>query len=109
MTYVLTQPPIVAAAAADATTIGSAISAANATAAGATTGVLAAAEDKVSAAAATLFRAYAREYQATINQAAAFHDEFAALAAAGSAMPQPRPGRDLTLNISVDAGPDDPE
>jgi hypothetical protein len=86
MTYILAEPPIVATAAADVTTIGSAISAANATAAGATTGVLAAAEDEVSAATATLFRAYAQQYQAIINQAAAFHDEFAAaLTAAASA------------------------
>jgi hypothetical protein len=89
MTYVLTQVPAVAAAAADVTAIGSAISAANTTAAGATTGVAAAAGDEVSAAAATLFTSYAREYQALLTQAGAFHDEFAAaLAATGSAYSQ---------------------
>ncbi len=89
MTYVLTQPPVMAAAAADVTSIGSAISAANATAAGATTGVVAAAGDEVSAATATLFTAYAQDYQALLKQAGAFHDEFAAaLAAAGNAYSQ---------------------
>ncbi len=89
MTYVLTQPPVVAAAAADVTAIGSAISAANAAAAGSTTGVVAAAGDEVSAATATLFTAYAQDYQTLLKQAGAFHDEFAAaLAAAGSAYSQ---------------------
>ncbi|ORA85564.1 PE-PPE domain-containing protein [Mycobacterium malmoense] len=86
MTYVLTQPPIIASAAADVTAIGSAINAANETAAGATTGVVAAAGDEVSAMTATLFNAYAQEYQALVKQTAVFHDGFAAaLAGAGSA------------------------
>ncbi len=86
MAYVLTQPQAMAAAAADVAGIGSAINEANVTAAGSTTGVPAAAADEVSAATATLFSSYAREYQALTKQAAAFHSEFTrVLAAAGSA------------------------
>jgi hypothetical protein len=84
MTYVLTQPQAMATAAANVSGIGSALKEANLTAAGPTTGVLAAAADEVSAAAATLFSSYARGYQRLSKQAAAFHDEFAqVLAAAG--------------------------
>jgi hypothetical protein len=90
MAYVLTQPRALAAAAANVAGVGSALNEANVTAAGPTTGVLAAAADEVSAATATLFSSYARGYQALTKQAAAFHDEFArVLAAAGNF------GRDL--------------
>jgi PE-PPE domain/PE family len=86
MTYVLTQPQVMVTAAADLAGLGSAISEANAAATGQTTGVLAAAGDEVSAAAATLFNAYAQEYQAVMQQVATFHAEFTqALAAAGNA------------------------
>ncbi len=89
MTYVLTQVPPVAAAAADVSALGSTIGEANARAAGATTGVVAAAGDEVSAATATLFSAYARDYQAVLQQAQAFHDGFAAaLTGAASAYSQ---------------------
>ena len=89
MTYVLTQPQLIATAAAEVAGIGSAINEANAAAAGQTTGVLAAAADEVSAATATLFNAYAQEYQAVIRRVAGFHGEFAqALAAAGNAYAQ---------------------
>ncbi len=86
MTSVFAQPQLISSAVADVTGIGSAIGAANASAAGATTGLQAAAADEVSAATANLFGAYAREYQAVIKQAGAFHDAFAqALAAAANA------------------------
>ena len=84
MTNVLAQPQAMAAAAADVAGIGSAINDANAAAAGPTTGVLRAAADEVSASAATLFNSYAREYQAIIKQAGAFHDGFARLLAAAA-------------------------
>jgi hypothetical protein len=82
MTYVLMQPQAMAAAAADVAGIGSAINEANATAAGRTTGVLAAGADEVSAAIATLLNSYAQEYQAVIRRAGAVHNEFAQLLAA---------------------------
>ncbi|MCV7099575.1 PE family protein [Mycobacterium palustre] len=86
MTGLLAEPQVLGAAAADASEIGSTINAARAAAAGPTTAVVAAAEDEVSAIAASLFAAYGQEYQAILQQATAFHDQFAAaLAAAASA------------------------
>jgi PE-PPE domain/PE family len=86
MTSLLMQPQLVETAAADLAEIRSEISEAKAAAAGPTTGVVAAAQDEVSAAAAKLFGGYAQDYQAVLAQAAAFHEEFAAvLASAGSA------------------------
>jgi hypothetical protein len=89
MTSLLTQPQLVTAAAADVAEIRSAIGAAKAAAAGPTTGLVAAAQDEVSAITAELFGGYAQGYQAVLKQAAAFHEEFAAtLAAAGNAYAQ---------------------
>jgi len=86
MSFVIVTPEFVTAAATDLASISSTISAANAAAAASTTTVIAAAGDEVSAATATLFRTYAREYQAVTQQAAAFHDAFTqALGAAGNA------------------------
>jgi hypothetical protein len=86
MTYVFAQPQMMTSAVADVAGIGSALSAANASAAGWTTGLQAAAADEVSAATANLFSAYAQEYQAVVKQAGTFHDEFAqAMAAAATA------------------------
>jgi hypothetical protein len=86
MTSLVTQPQLMATAAADAAQINSAISAAKAAAAGPTTSLVAAAQDEVSAMTATLFGAYGQEYQAILQQASAFHEQFAAaLAAAGNA------------------------
>jgi hypothetical protein len=86
MPSLTTQPQLIAAAAADVAKINSAIGAANAAAAGPTTGLVAAAQDEVSAATAALFAGYGKEYQAVLKQAAAFHEEFAAaLASAGNA------------------------
>jgi hypothetical protein len=86
MTTLMTQPHLLTAAAGDAQQINSAISQARAAAAGPTTGVLAAAEDEVSAVTAQLFGAYGQEYQAMLQQASLFHDQFvAALSSAGNA------------------------
>jgi hypothetical protein len=89
MANLITAPETLASTAADVQGIGSAINAARANAAGQTTGLLAAAEDEVSAAIANLFGAYGQEYQAALSQAATFHTEFTqALAAAASAYAQ---------------------
>lgn len=89
MANLITVPETLASTAADVQGIGSAINAAGANAAGQTTGVVAAAEDEVSAAIANLFGAYGRQYQATLAQAEAFHTEFTrALAAASSSYAQ---------------------
>jgi hypothetical protein len=82
----ITQPEQLAAAAADAGQISTAIGAARAAAAGPTTNLVAAAEDEVSAIAAVLFGAYGQECQALLRQATEFNEGFvAALAAAGNA------------------------
>ncbi len=89
MTSMLVEPQFVASAAADVANIGSQIGEAKAAAAGSTTGLVAAAEDEVSAATASLFGAYGQQYQALLHQAGTFHDQFAAtLAAAGNAYSQ---------------------
>ncbi len=86
MTGLLAEPQSISTAAGNATEIRSAIGAAKAAAAGPTIGVAAAAADEVSAAAAKLFASYAQEYQALLNQASIFHEDFAeALASAGNA------------------------
>jgi hypothetical protein len=78
MAYVLTQPQVMATAATDVAAIGTTINEATAGAAGRTTGVAAAAADEVSASIATVFNAYAHEWQAVIGRAAVFHSELAA-------------------------------
>ncbi len=86
MTYLITEPQVLAAAAADVEQIGSAISAANAAAAGPTAALVAPAGDEVSAAITQLFGAYSQDYQAVVAKAAAFHGQFTqALSAAGGA------------------------
>jgi triacylglycerol lipase len=64
------------AAATDVASIGSVVATANQGVAGATTGLLAAAEDEVSAEIAALFSARGQGYQALSAQAAAFHERF---------------------------------
>jgi hypothetical protein len=78
MSYVIAAPEIIASASSDLASIGSTLNAANTAAAAPTTGLLAAAEDEVSAAIAQLFGTYAKDYQAVLARAAAFHEEFAA-------------------------------
>ncbi|MBW0019585.1 MAG: PE-PPE domain-containing protein [Mycobacterium sp.] len=85
MSNLITTPEMLATAATDIDGIRSAITTASSTAAGPTTGVLAAAEDEVSTAIAELFGSYGQEYQGLVAQAAAFHTEFTqALAGAGN-------------------------
>jgi hypothetical protein len=81
---IITSPEMLASTAADVESIGSAISTASANAAAPTTGVLAAAEDEVSAAIANLFGRYGREYQAVVSQAVVFHSEFTRAVAAAA-------------------------
>jgi hypothetical protein len=96
----LVEPQYVASAAADVANIGSQIGAARAAAAGSTTGLVAAAEDEVSAATAALFGAYGQQYQTLLHQAGAFHDQFAAtLGAAGNAYANAEAGIAATLGL----------
>ena len=76
MSYVVALPEMMSAAATDVASVGSVVATANQGVAAATTRVLPAAEDEVSAAIAALFSAHGRGYQAVSAQAAAFHAEF---------------------------------
>src|SRR6516225_629247 len=84
ISYVIAAPEIMTSAATDLATIGSNLSAANAAAATGTGGVLAAAEDEVSAAIAAVFSAHGQGFQALSAQAAAFHDQFVQVLTAGA-------------------------
>jgi hypothetical protein len=77
MSFVTTQPEMLAAAAAHLQSIGSAISVQNAAAAAPITGVVPAAADEVSALTAARFALHAQMYQAVSAQAAAIHQMFA--------------------------------
>ncbi|WP_191498273.1 PE family protein, partial [Mycobacterium simulans] len=76
MSYLVTVPEILAAAAGDLANIGSALGAANAAATTPTTAILAAGADEVSAAIAALFSKEAQAYQALTAQMEAFHQQF---------------------------------
>lgn len=78
MPYVIAVPEIMSSAATDLATIGTNVSAAHAAATTATTQVLAAAGDEVSAAVAAVFSGHARAYQGLAGQAASFSDQFVA-------------------------------
>ena len=76
MSFLITAPEMVAAAASDLESLESALGAANGAAAVPTTRVLAAGADEVSAAIAALFGAYAEAYQSLGASAATFHAQF---------------------------------
>jgi hypothetical protein len=84
MSFVIAAPEMMTAAAADLAGIGSSLSEANAAAAPPTTGVIAAAEDEISAAIASLFSSHGAAFQALSAQAAAFHSEFVQALNAGA-------------------------
>jgi PE family len=86
MSFVTTQPEMLAAAASQLQGIGSAMVAQNAAAAAPTTGVVPAAADEVSALTAAQFAAHAGMYQSVSAQAAAVHELFVSVlgASAGS-------------------------
>jgi hypothetical protein len=76
MSYVVTHPDLLSAASGRLLAIGSALSAANATAAFPITGVIPAAADEVSAATAAAFSGYGQLYQAISAEAGVIHEEF---------------------------------
>ena len=76
MSFVSTVPELVESAAGDLENLRSTLGAATATAATPTTGIVAAAQDEVSVAIASLFGAHARQFQFISAQAAAFHGQF---------------------------------
>ncbi|CPR12728.1 PE-PGRS family protein [Mycobacterium bohemicum DSM 44277] len=85
MSFLIVAPEFMHSAASDLANIGSVIGAANAAAAGPTTGIVAAGADEVSAAAAALFGAHAQAYQTLSAQATAFHNQFVQLMNGGAA------------------------
>jgi hypothetical protein len=74
--FVTTHPEELLAATSDLDSIGAAMAAANAAAAGPTSGVIPAAADEVSALTAAQFAAHAARYQAVSAQAGAVHELF---------------------------------
>ncbi len=76
MSYVIADPQMMTAAAADLAAIASNVNAAHLTAAAPTTALLPAAADEVSASIAHLFSQHAANYQALAGQAAAFQQQF---------------------------------
>ncbi|MGO9385768.1 MAG: PE family protein [Mycobacterium sp.] len=85
MSYVIADPEMMTAAAADLATIGANVSAAHMVAAAPTVAVVPAAADEVSAGIAHLFSAHAQGYQALAGQAAAFNDQFVQTLKSGGA------------------------
>ena len=84
MSFVTVAPELIAHAAGQLESIGSALRSAHAAAAAPTTGVVAAAGDEVSAAIASLFSSHAQGFQAVSAQAVAFHSQFTNLLNAGA-------------------------
>lgn len=86
MSFVTTQPELLASAAGELQGVGAAMAAGNATASAPTTGVVPPAADEVSALTAAHFAAHATQYQALSAQAAAIHESFVSAlgASAGS-------------------------
>ena len=84
MSFVTSEPEMLAAAAGKLQGIGATVSAQNAAAAGPITGVVPAAADEVSALTAAQFSAHAQMYQAVSAQAAAMHELFATTLGAGA-------------------------
>ena len=78
MSFVMTRPEMLAAAAGNLQALGSVISASNAAAAAPISGVVPAAADEVSALTAAQFAAHAAMYQAVSARAAAIHELFVA-------------------------------
>lgn len=76
MSFVVAIPEMVQSAAQDLARVGSSLAEATATVAAPTTGIIAAAEDEVSAAIASLFGDFGQQYQALSAQAQAFHGQF---------------------------------
>jgi hypothetical protein len=99
MAYLIADPEMMAAAAADLATIGSNVSAAHAAAVPSTVAVLPAAADEVSAAIASAFANHAQSFQGLAGKAAAFHDQFVqTLKSGGAAYAQTEASSAATLS-----------
>lgn len=79
MSFVMTQPEFLFAAAGELSGIGSAVDAGNMAALGPTAAILPAGADEVSALTTAQFIAHAQSYQAVAAEAAAMHQQFLAV------------------------------
>jgi hypothetical protein len=84
MTFVTTQPDMIAAAAGQLAGVGSDLTAHNAAAVASTTAVVPAAADEVSALTAAQFASHAAMYQAVSTHAAAVHELFVSVLSASA-------------------------
>ncbi|WP_415624149.1 PE family protein, partial [Mycobacterium intermedium] len=84
MSFVIATPELLTSAAASLNSLGSSLSTAHTAAASVTTSIVAAAQDEVSVAIATLLGQHAKAYQAAATQAALIHDAFARRLSAAS-------------------------
>ena len=84
MSFVIATPDLVQNAAADLAGVRSSLAEAAMTAAGPTTGIVAAAQDEVSVAISSMFVNFGQEFQALTAQAQAFHQQFVSLMNAGA-------------------------
>jgi hypothetical protein len=84
MSFVVAAPELVQGAAQDLAGIGSSLAEASAAVAGPTTGVVAAGQDGVSAAIASMFGSFGQEFQAVSSQVQAFHAQFVGAMSAGA-------------------------
>jgi PE family len=85
MSFVIAATDLVQGAAQDLAGIGSSLAEATAAVAGPTTGVVAAGQDGVSLAVASMFGGFGQEFQAVSSQVQAFHDQFVGAMDAGGA------------------------
>ncbi|MGO9508007.1 MAG: PE family protein [Mycobacterium sp.] len=105
MSYVITEPQLMASVATEVNGIGANLSAANAAAAGSTSNLAAAAADEVSEALAKAFGAYGAEYQALVGELTGWHDQFAqTLTAASTAYAQTETAIASGLGLSGGTG-----
>ncbi len=84
VSHLMVAPELLLSATADLEGIGSALNAANATAAVPTTALAVAGADEVSAAVAALFAGFGRDYQTLSSQVSAFHQQFTQALSAGA-------------------------
>ena len=84
MSYVITEPEVVQGAAQDLASIRSSLAEATSTAAGPTTGIVAAAQDEISVAISSLFGDFGQQFHLLNAQAQAFHAEFESLLSSGA-------------------------
>lgn len=105
MSYLIAMPEMVSAASSDLANLGSMIGSANGAVAAATTGIVPAALDEVSAGIAAMFGAHGQLYQALSAQATQFHEQFvAAMAATAGAYANAEANVVQTLSGAAPAG-----